>query len=91
MGENAEIFERLARIEQTVARIDERTARHGITHDDHERRIRALERDNDRRNGASAPQERDGAPRLPRWAVYLIVALASALCGALGVKIPTLF
>ena len=54
MGENAEIFERLARIEQTVARIDERTARHDNGHSDHESRIRALERDNDRRKGVVA-------------------------------------
>ena len=46
MGEsNTEIFERLGRIEQTLARIDERTSRHETAHGDHEQRIRALERD----------------------------------------------
>ena len=54
MGENAEIFERLGKIEQTMARIDERTARHDGDHSDHESRIRALERDNDKRKGVMA-------------------------------------
>lgn len=40
------------------------------------------------RGRASAPNEaNDGA--LPRWVVYVIVGLLSALLGALGVKIPT--
>lgn len=50
MGENAEIYERLGKIEQTVARIDERTK----AHNDHEERIRALERDSDKRKGVMA-------------------------------------
>lgn len=54
MGENSEVFERLSRIEQTLARIDERTARHDTAHDDHEKRIRDLERDNDKRKGVMA-------------------------------------
>ena len=54
MGENAEIFERLSRIEQIVARIDERTKAHDSAHNDHEARIRALERDNDKRKGVMA-------------------------------------
>jgi hypothetical protein len=54
MGENAEIFERLSRIEQIVARIDERTKTHDSAHSDHEQRIRALERDNDKRKGVMA-------------------------------------
>ena len=54
MGENAEIFERLSRIEQIVARIDERTKTHDSAHSDHEQRIRALERDNDKRKGMIA-------------------------------------
>lgn len=54
MGENAEIFERLGKIEQTCARIDERTERHDKDHSDHEQRIRALERDNDKRKGVMA-------------------------------------
>jgi hypothetical protein len=55
MGEsNTEIFERLGRIEQTLARIDERTSRHETAHGDHEQRIRALERDNDKRKGVMA-------------------------------------
>ena len=43
MGESAEIFERLSKIEQTVARIDERTARQDGAHADHEARIRTVE------------------------------------------------
>lgn len=55
MGEsNTEIFERLGRIEQTLARIDERTSLHETAHGDHEQRIRALERDNDKRKGVLA-------------------------------------
>lgn len=54
MGENAEIFERLTRIEQIVARIDERTKMHDSAHSDHEKRIRDLERDNDKRKGMIA-------------------------------------
>ena len=50
MGENAEIFERLSRIEQTVARIDERTKAHA----DYEDRIRGLERAEDKRKGVMA-------------------------------------
>lgn len=33
----------------------------------------------------------DDAGKLPQWAVYVIVALVSLLCGALGVKLPTMF
>ena len=53
MGESniAEIFERLSKIEQTLARIDERTAKHDSAHNDHEARIRALERDADKSKG----------------------------------------
>ena len=54
MGENAEIFERLSRIEQTCARIDERTARHDREHDDHEKRIRELEAESAKRKGVMA-------------------------------------
>lgn len=54
MGDNTEIFERLSRIEQTLARIDERTSRHDCGHTDHENRIRQLERDNDKRKGIVA-------------------------------------
>jgi len=54
MGENSEIFERLSAIEQTLARIDERTARHDTAHNDHEQRIRALEREADKRKGVMA-------------------------------------
>ena len=55
MGEsNTEIFERLGRSEQTLARIDERTKSHDSAHGDHEQRIRALERDNDKRKGVLA-------------------------------------
>ena len=54
MGDNAEIYERLGRIEQTVARIDERTKGMADKHSDHENRIRALERDSDKRKGVMA-------------------------------------
>lgn len=54
MNAEKEIFERLSRIEQISARIDERTARHEQSHRDHESRIRELERDNDKRKGALA-------------------------------------
>ena len=54
MAENAEIFERLSRIEQACARIDERTERHDRDHSDHEGRIRALERESDKRKGIMA-------------------------------------
>lgn len=53
MGE-AEIYERLRSIEATLARIDERTAAHSTAHSDHETRIRALERDADKRKGIMA-------------------------------------
>ena len=49
-----EIFERLSKIEQTLARIDERTARHDTAHSDHERRIRSLEDKEARRGGIVA-------------------------------------
>ena len=80
MGENAtEIFERLSRIEQGVARIDERTERHDRDHSDHEVRIRALERDNDKRKGVMAAldeyraeyvQKRDAAALPTTKALY---------------------
>ena len=54
MAENVELFERLSRIEQIVARIDERTKSHNSAHNDHESRIRALERDSDKRKGIMA-------------------------------------
>ncbi len=50
----ADIYERLRNIEATLARIDERTARHDTDHSDHEKRIRDLERDNDKRKGVMA-------------------------------------
>ena len=50
MGENAEIFQRLAAIEQTLARIDERTKAQA----DHEKRLRTLEQENARRKGIMA-------------------------------------
>lgn len=56
MGENAdaEIFKRLGNIEQTLARIDERTSRETADHKDHEERIRKLERESDKRKGIMA-------------------------------------
>ena len=50
MGDNAEIYERLRSIEQTVARIDERTK----APYDHEERLRNLEQDNAKRKGIVA-------------------------------------
>lgn len=50
MGDNVEIYERLRNIEQTVARIDERTK----AHYDHEARLRNLEQDNAKRKGVMA-------------------------------------
>ena len=41
-------------IEATLARIDERTAHHDSDHTDHESRIRALERESDKRKGIMA-------------------------------------
>ena len=54
MANDKEIFERLSKIEQTLARIDERTARYDHAHGDHERRIRALEDKEARRGGIIA-------------------------------------
>lgn len=54
MAEYNEIFERLSRIEQTMARVDERTKTMVENHSDHESRIRSLERDNDKRKGVLA-------------------------------------
>ena len=54
MGESAEIYERLRGIEQTLARIDERTKASADHHDDHEKRIRTLERESDKRKGVIA-------------------------------------
>lgn len=51
---DAEIFNRLGRIEQGVARIDERTGSMAETHKDHEQRIRDLERESDKRKGVLA-------------------------------------
>ena len=50
MGEAAEIYERLGKIEQLLARIDERTKAHG----DHEARIRELENDAAKHKGVMA-------------------------------------
>ena len=55
MGDNnTEIFERLSRIEQTLARIDERTKSFGDLSADHEKRIRSLEDKEARRGGVIA-------------------------------------
>lgn len=54
MARNAEIFKRLSSIEQIVARIDERTKDYDSAQSDHERRIRNLEHDNDKRKGVIA-------------------------------------
>lgn len=48
----------------------------------HEARLTLLE---DRRRKDS----REEHGQLPRWAVYLLLGLLSALLGALGVKIPS--
>ena len=49
-----EIFDRLGKIEQIVARIDERTRLFDNSHADHERRIRTLEDKENRRGGILA-------------------------------------
>jgi hypothetical protein len=55
MSENdAEIFKRLGKIEQTCARIDERTERQDMVHADHEKRIRDLELEGAKRKGVLA-------------------------------------
>lgn len=54
MGDNSEIYERLNRIEQTLARTDERTASQANVHSDHEKRLRALEDKEARRGGIVA-------------------------------------
>lgn len=56
---------------------------------EHEARLSTLEVKVRGRASASngANEANDGA--LPRWVVYVIVGLLSALLGALGVKIPT--
>jgi len=54
MGENAEIFQRLGKIEQMIAKIDERTARQDAAHNDHEVRIRELKSESDKRKGMVA-------------------------------------
>lgn len=59
MGANdAEIFSRLRDLGEVMARVDERTKRMDEEmrdhHADHEARLRALERDNDKRKGVIA-------------------------------------
>ena len=49
-----EIFDRLAKIEQIVARIDERTKNDSDKHSDLEKRIRSLEDKEARRGGIMA-------------------------------------
>ena len=53
-GNDREIFERLGRIETTMARIDERTARVDTAYSDHEQRLRRLEDKEAHRGGALA-------------------------------------
>ena len=54
MAAESEIFERLSRIEQIVARIDERTSSHSAAHADHEGRIRKLELEGAKQKGVMA-------------------------------------
>ena len=54
MGENAEIFQRLGKIEQTLAKIDERTEHQSSQYNDHEQRIRELKSESDKRKGMVA-------------------------------------
>ena len=74
----------LKRIEERMAKNDEMMA-------SHEARISMLEckdsvRKNATTNGDGGQDLHCGS--LPRWVVYVIVGLLSALLGALGVKIP---
>lgn len=71
---NGNIKSVLSRLEKG----DERMAQH-------EARLSTLE--GKVRGRASASNGNDGA--LPRWVIYLLLGLLSALLGALGVKIPT--
>lgn len=74
----------LKRIEERMTKTDEMMA-------SHEARISMLEcKDSVRKTD---PTHSDGGQdlpsgSLPRWVVYVIVGLLSALLGALGVKIP---
>lgn len=54
MDNEREIFERLGKIEQIVARIDERTKGDGDRHADLEKRVRSLEDKAARRGGIIA-------------------------------------
>ena len=36
-----------------------------------------------------AEEVKTDGKQIPKWVVYVLVSLVSALCGALGVKIPT--
>jgi len=51
MGESSEIFDRLRRIEEMLARMDERDKSRQDDTDDHEDRIRALELESAKRKG----------------------------------------
>ena len=75
----------LKRIEERMAKNDEIMARH-------EARISMLEcKDVVRKTATEHIDDCNDSHggSLPRWTVYVIVGLVSALLGALGVKIPT--
>lgn len=73
----------LKRIEERMAKNDEMMARH-------EARISMLEgKERGRATASEAAHGQDGVGgALPRWVIYLLLGLLSALLGALGVKIP---
>ncbi len=74
-GAEKEIFERLVRIEQTLARVDERTAQHDKAHNDHEERLRDLERKDAKRSGVLAVASIVGGLIVTAlsWVVNLII------------------
>lgn len=73
----------LKRIEERMAKNDEMMARH-------EARISMLEgKERGRATASETAHGQDGVGgSLPRWVIYLLLGLLSALLGALGVKIP---
>ena len=76
MAGDQEIFARLSRIEQTMARIDERTARQDGMHADHEARLRAVESRLQRQGGWMA-----GAAFVVALVVQGVVWLIKHLAG----------
>ena len=64
-----------------LKRIEERMARYDEMMARHEARLSVLEQRKCPKGGAS----------LPKWAVYVMAALAAAVCALAGAKVPSLF